>query len=462
MIAHIESERSVLGAMLKSSTATGTAIDRLRPDDFADPANREIFDAMLTLALSSRKIDLTTLDAELARRGKLEGVGGGAYLVELARAVPSAANVGAYIETVLQKARLREVMKIAEAINRRAQADGAEADKIIEQIESACWDITNRARQKDEGWITIEDAAMMAFEAAEREPDAIPTGFKELDDMLCGGLWKSELIIAGARPGMGKSAFLLASSLNAGRQGRKVGFFSLEMPPEQNGQRTLASTSLVPIGQQRMGPKALTEQNWAAMTAGLERLHDDQGGRFRLYRGTRLTVEKIAMLARHARERGELDMLVIDYLQLIQTTEKIQNKVDKLEYISTELKQLALELGIPILTASQIHRMSTEEKKRNPRAPTLDELRGSGALEQDADTVLLIHVPDDPNDATLNQLEKCSDTSPMARHKGIWNRASNAMARPMTVEVAKQRQGALGRTWCLFKGMTMRFCEDGV
>ena len=282
MIAHIESEKSVLGAMLKSPAAVGTATDRLRPDDFADPANREIFDAMLTLAFTSRKVDLITLDAELTRRGKLDMVGGGAYLVELTRMVPSAANVGAYIDIVLDKSKLRNVAKIAEAITRRTGADGADADKIIEQIETACWDIRNRARQRDEGWITMEEAVIMAYEMAEREPDAIPTGFKELDNFLCGGLWQGELIIVGGRPGKGKSSFMLASALNAAREGHKVGYFSLEMPPEQNGQRTLASASLVSISEQRKGPKHLTDQDWAAMSAGIERIHDSMDGRFRL------------------------------------------------------------------------------------------------------------------------------------------------------------------------------------
>ena len=454
MIAHIESEKSVLGAMLKSPAAVGTATDRLRPDDFADPANREIYDAMLTLAFSSRKVDLTTLDAELTRRGKLDMVGGGAYLVELMRMVPSASNVGAYIDIVLDKSKLRSVAKIAEAITRRTAADGADADKIIEQIEAACWDIRSRARQRDEGWITMEDAVLMAYEMAEREPDAIPTGFHELDDLLCGGLWKGELIIVGGRPGKGKSSFMLASALNAAREGHKVGFFSLEMPPEQNGQRTLASTSLVSISEQRKGPKHLTDQNWAAMSAGMERVHDSMNGRFKLYKGTRLTLEKISMIARHAKERGELDLLVIDYLQLMRTTEKIENAVERIGYISGELKQLALELDIPILTASQIRRQGAEERRKNPRAPMLDEMRGSGALEQDGDTVLLVHIPEDPDDATLKNLPE--------NHIGIMDRARTAFGFPFTVEVAKQRQGALGRTWCIFKGMTMRFIEDGV
>jgi replicative DNA helicase len=226
----------------------------------------------------------------------------------------------------------------------------------------------------------------------------------------------------------------------------------------QNGQRALASTSLVSINQQRRGPKYLTDENWASLAAGIERISDSMGGRFRLYKGTKLTLEKISMLARHARDRGELDLLVIDYLQLLKTSEKIANAVERIGYVSGELKQLALELEIPILTASQIRRQGAEDRRKNPRAPTLDELRGSGDLEQDADTVLLVHIPEDANDATVKQLEESSDN----KHRGILNRASNAYGMPMTIEVAKQRQGPLGRAWCIFKGVTMRFIQDGV
>ena len=359
VIANIESERAVLGAMLRSSTAVDTVIERLNPEDFADPANREIFSCMLTVSLSKNKVDFITLDAELTRRGRLNAVGGAQYIVELSRAVPSAMNVDAYIDIILEKSKLRGILAIAEAINRRAVVDGANVDRLIEQIENACMDITSHAQHRKEGWITIEEAALMAYEDAEKEPDAIPTGFAELDQMLCGGLWRSELIIAGARPGKGKSALMMAASLNAARLGHQVGYFSLEMHPKQNGQRALASTPLVGISKQRMGPKYLDDQEWAALSAGLERLSNDMGGRFKIYRGYKLTVEKIAKIARNAHDRGELDLLVIDYLQLMRSSEKFANKVELLGYLTGELKQLALELNIPILTASQIHRQST-------------------------------------------------------------------------------------------------------
>jgi len=451
MIAHYEAEQSVLGAMLRSNKATGTAIERLRPEDFADPAHREMFSAMLTIALGNRQVDLVTLDEELTRRGKLDAVGGAGYLIQVSQAVPSAANVGAYIDIVLEKANLRRLQAIAEAINRRTAEQDMTADQIIELIEGACNDITSRVQQKDAGWISGGEAAIMAFEAAEKKPDPIPTGFTELDEFLCGGLVKPELTIVGARPGKGKSAFLLTASINAAKKGKHVGYFSLEMSALQLGQRTLAATSLVSINRQRTG--SMTDKDWERMTEGLTEL--DESGisqHLHIYQSYGLTVERLASIAKHAVQRGEMDLLVVDYIQLLRTTEKTNAEHERLGTISKALKQLALALDIPILTAAQVRRQSQDDSKKGGRAPTLDELRGSGDLEQDADNVLLIHSPDNPDDPTIKRI--------IPKHQGIWERAQNAMGNPFTVEVAKQRQGANGRTWCLFKPMTMRFYDD--
>lgn len=453
MIAHYESEQSVLGAMLRSTTAVGTAIERLRPDDFADPAHREMFSAMLTIALGNRKVDLVTLDEELTRRGKLDAVGGAAKLVDVSHSVPSAANVDAYIDIVLEKANLRRLQMIAESINRKTAAEELTADQIIELIEGACNDITTRAAKKDSGWMTGGEAAILAFEAAEKSVTYIPTGFSELDDYLCGGLVAPELTIVGARPGKGKSAFLLAASMNAARKQHHVGYFSLEMSALQLGQRALASTSMVSISRQRKAE--LTDTDWERMNAGLIELTESGiTDHLHIYQGYGLTIERLANIARHAVERKEMDLLVLDYIQLLRTTEKTNAEHERLGTISKALKQLALTLNIPILTAAQVRRQSQDDSKKGGRAPTLDELRGSGDLEQDADNVLLIHTPDNPDDPTLKRIDP--------RHQGIWERSKNAMGSPFTVQIAKQRQGALGRTWCLFKPMNMRFYEDSV
>ena len=451
MISHPESEQSVLGAMFRSKTATGKALERLRPDDFADPVHREIFSAMMTVAYSRDVVDLTTVDAELTKRGKMDFIGGGERLISIMQCVPSAANIDAYISIVLEKANLRRLQMIAESINRKTAAQDITADQIIELVEGACNDITTRAQQHDKGWIQGGDAAILAFEAAERRETAIPTGFTELDGYLCGGLVRPELTIVGARPGKGKSAFLLSASMQAARAGFHVGYISLEMSAIQLGQRALAATSKVSITRQRMGE--LTDKDWERMNEGLVELNESGvSDHLHIYEGFGLTVERLANIARHAVQRGEMDMLVIDYIQLLKTVEKAQAEYERLGTISKALKQLALALNIPILTAAQVRRQSQDDTKKGGRAPTLDELRGSGDLEQDADNVLLIHAPTDPEDPTLKRIDPV--------HAGIWDRAQNAAGCPFTVEIAKQRQGQTARTWCIFKPMNMKFYDD--
>ena len=453
MLAHLESERSVLGAMLRSQTAVLKAVERLQPGDFSTAAHREIFTDMMAINFSNRKVDMVTLDAELTSRGKLDAVGGPEYLVELSRTVPSAVNVETYIDTVLETANNRRLQKIAEAINKAVSAGDRSADTIIESIDEACNDITTRSEKQGGGWMTGLDAIMMAFEAAESEEKRIPTGFKELDDKLCGGLVKGELTIVGARPGKGKSAFMLAAALSAVRDGFHVGLVSLEMSEVQIGQRILASSSMVGISRQRKGKNSITDEEWAAMSSGMERLGEDGIERLHILKGYGMTIERLGSIARHAKQRGELDLLVVDYIQLMGSTERTTNDVERLGRVSKGLKQLALALDIPILTAAQVRRQGADDRRAGGRAPTLDELRGSGDLEQDADNVFLIHSPESPEDKTLQML----DGSP---HQGIYERALFKKALPFTLEIAKHRQGPTGRTWCMFVPMVMRFVED--
>ena len=448
---HVESERSVLGAMLRSSKAALEAIESLKPTDFYNPANREIFDSMLELHLNSKRVDLTTVDAELTRRGKLANVGGAAYLIDLTDNVPSTANVGEYIKIVLEKSNLRRMLTMAETITRSAYSGSQNSSEIMEKAEATINEITTNAIRRDGGWISGAEAALAAYETAENTEDAIPTGFGELDDLLCGGLWNPEVTIVGARPGKGKSAFLLAASKNAARAKKHVCYFSLEMSAVQIGQRLLAGASGVSISKQRYGRARMEDKDWAALAEALPKLEPEREY-LHVYQSYGLTVEKLCGIARHAKERGMLDLLVIDYIQLLKTAEKTNSDFERLGVVSKGLKQLALTLDIPILTAAQVRRQNVGQERKGSRAPNLDELRGSGDLEQDADNVLLIHSPEDNDDETV---KKIADA-----HFGIIERAHYNGAVPFTVEIAKQRQGQTGRTWCLFKPKYMRFLED--
>ena len=448
----LSAENSVLGAMIRSGKAATIAAERLRVDDFSDAGNRAIFDAMLTLELGGRKIDLVTLDNELTNRNQMIAIGGSEKLIALAQNVPSSANVGAYIDIVLEQANIRRLRKIAEAITRKTMED-VTADKIIELIEGACNDITERTAQRDAGWVSGVEAAMQAFEAAEQRVRPIPTGFDDLDELMCGGLTKPELTIVGARPGKGKSALLLAVAMNAAKEKHHVGYFSLEMSAIQIGQRELATASLVGLTKQRHGRDRLTDEDWGMLSDGLAILGEEGAGDYlHIYQSYGLTLERLGNIARHAVQRGEMELLVLDYIQLLRTVEKTRADFERIGVISKGLKQLALSLDIPILTAAQVRRPGADESKRGGRAPTLDELRGSGDLEQDADNVLLIHSPSDQDDASLRNLPE--------EHAGIMERSYSAFANPFTIEVAKQRQGQTGRIWCLFKPQNMRFYPD--
>ena len=456
---NIDAERSVLGAAMQSPEAASKAVELLVPKDFSDRGHREIFDAILTLSLKSLPVDLQTVDGELERRGMLATVGGPEALIAIYRGVPSSANVEAYIRQVREQADRRRLGRLADAITSRV-GEGAESDRLIEMIEATCSDMVNR-RDRDAGWITLGDALLDAYAMAENPERFMETGFAELDETLCGGLRKGELTIVGARPGKGKSAFLLAAGLHMAEAGFNVGYFSLEMSTLQIAQRAQAAASGVSITRQRRGRDAMREEDWDLMAGGLERFGvSGIGERFHIYEAYGMTIERLSAIARHVVRRGEIDVIILDYLQLMQTAQRTNKDFERLGIVSRALKQLALQLDIPILTAAQVRRQDIDSAKRGGRAPTMDELRGSGDLEQDADNVLLIHTPDSPEDPTLKALP------PGNTHSGIWERALFAtqkacLVRPFTVEVAKQRQGATGRTWCLFMPALMRFAEDG-
>ena len=352
---------------------------------------------------------------------------------------------------VLEKSNLRRMLALAESIKRAAYSGEKTASTIMESTESVISEITTKATRRDGGWMSGAEAALSAYEAAESVDDAIPTGFGELDEMLCGGLWKPEVTIVGARPGKGKSAFLLAAAKNAARVKKNVCYFSLEMSAVQIGQRLLAGVSDVSISKQRYGRRKLEDKDWAALSVGLSKLRDE-GECLHVYQSYGLTIERLSTIARHAKERGMLDLLVVDYIQLLKTAEKTSSDFERLGIVSKGLKQLALALDIPILTAAQVRRQNSGQERKASRAPNLDELRGSGDLEQDADNVLLIHSPPDNDDETMKHIDE--------RHQGIIERAQVRSAVPFTVEVAKQRQGQTGRTWCLFMPKYMRFEKD--
>ena len=420
---HPASERSVLGAMLRSRNAAQIAVESLRPDDFYDPANREIFAAMQALADDSRPIDLVTLDEEMTRRGRLDAVGGTAYLIELSQYVPSSSNVEAYIKIVDQKATLRRLIAATESIMQDSYAGEKENAEILESAEKAIYDIT--MRKGGEELQPIQPVLISTFEKIEQlvknhgRIEGVPTGYTELDDLLT-GLHPGELVLVAGRPAMGKTSIGMNFVENAAiRAGKKAAVFSLEMPAEQLAMRMLCTEARVDMQKVRRG--AIDDDEWGKLADALVSI-----GPASIYVDCTpgITVPEVRSKARRLQLEHGLDVIMIDYLSLMSATGKTGSRQEEVSQISRTLKGLALELGVPVIALQQLSRAPTG---RANHRPMLSDIRESGAIEQDADVVMFIHREDyyDPETPEKNIAE---------------------------LIIAKQRNGSLGTVKLGWKG----------
>jgi len=400
---HAESERSVLGAMLRSKEGALLAMESLSKGDFYDPANSEIYDAMCYLAAQTRPIDFVTLDEELSRRGKLQTVGGSAYLAELSRAVPSASNIKAYIQIVDDKSTLRKLIRAADTILEDSYAAEKETQEILEAAEKAIYDI---AMRKGGAELTpIQQVLIATYEKIELlvknhgRIEGVPTGYTELDDTLT-GLHPGELILIAARPSMGKTSIGMNIVENAAiRAGKKAAVFSLEMPAEQLAMRMLCTEARVDMQRVRRGQ--IEDDDWiklcdAMIAIGPASIHVDAT--------PGITVPEIRSKARRLQLEHGLDLIMIDYLQLMSGSGRFGSRQEEVANISRSLKGLAGELGVPIIALSQLSRAPTG---RTNHRPVLSDIRDSGAIEQDADVVMFLHREDyyDPETAEKNIAE---------------------------------------------------------
>ena len=313
---HPEAERSVLGAMLRSNSASMLAMELLIAEDFYDPANREIFAAMCTLAASGRAIDIVTLDDELTRRGKLDAVGGSTYLIELSTGVPSAANIQAYISIVDEKSTLRKLINAAESILGECYAAEEETQDILENAEKSIYDITMRKGGQE--LQPIQPVLISTFEKIEElfknhgKIEGVPTGYTELDDLLT-GLHGGEMILIAARPAMGKTSIGMNFIENAAiRAGKSAAVFSLEMPSEQLAMRMLCTEALVDMQKVRRGQ--LSDDDWLRLSEAMIKI-----GPSNLYIDTSpgITVSEMRSKCRRLQLEHGLDVILIDYLSLM-------------------------------------------------------------------------------------------------------------------------------------------------
>ena len=425
-----EAERSVLGAMLRSSEASLLAIEALKAEDFYDPANREIFSAMCALAASGRAIDFVTLDEELTRRGKLDGVGGSAYLVELSANVPSTANVGAYIRIVDEKSTLRKLIAASESILKDCYSAQEETGDILEGAEKAIYDIT--MRKGGEQLQAIQPVLISTFEKIEElfknhgRIEGVPTGYTELDDLLT-GLHGGELVLIAARPSMGKTSIGMNFIENAAiRAGKAAAVFSLEMPAEQLAMRMLCTEALVDMQKVRRGQ--LSDEDWLRLSEAMIKI-----GPSSLYVDATpgITVSEMRSKARRLQLEHGLDVILIDYISLMTASGKFGSRQEEVAAISRALKALAIELNVPIIALQQLSRAPTG---RSNHRPVLSDIRDSGAIEQDADVVMFLHREEyfDPNTPDKNIAE---------------------------LIIAKQRNGSLGTVKLGWKGEFTKFLD---
>jgi replicative DNA helicase len=412
--ASVDAERSILGAILLDNHAYNEAVEKLVAADFALESHQRIFARIGELMDASRAVDIVTLAEELARRKEVESIGGVAYLASLTEGLPRRLSIEEYVRIVKDKSLLRQLINICSMSITRAADQSEDALEILNQAESDLLEVTEKGITR--GFAGIPEIVRDSFGTIDnlykegREVTGLATHFDEFDRMTS-GLQKSELTIIAARPSMGKTAWAINIAQNAAvRGGKTVAIFSLEMSKESLLRRMLASEALV--DSQKIQKGFLGRDDHEKLSSALERLvesHiyiDDTPG---------ISLTEMRAKARRLRQmQGGLDLIVIDYLQLMSASvpgpqqKRYENRTQEVSAISRGLKALAKEMNLPVIALSQLSRAS--EQRGGDKKPMLSDLRESGSIEQDADVVAFIHREsyynrDDPDPENENKAE---------------------------------------------------------
>jgi replicative DNA helicase len=428
----VEAEQAVLGGLMLNNDAWFNVADAITAKDFYRTQHQIIFEALAALANANEPLDAVTLSEALSSRGVLDKAGGIGYLAELAESTPGASNVVAYAQIVRERSTLRQLIGAANQIAESAfQPQGRPSSELLDMAESAVFRI-HEGRLRDGGPEFVVPLLARAVERIEklyanRSPvTGLPTGFDDLDRKTS-GLQPSDLIIVAGRPSMGKSSLamnLVEHALMTPGEGAVL-VFSMEMPADQLVMRTLSS--LGRIDQTRMRTGDMHDDDWPRFTSAVSQLKDKQ-----LYIDDTpaLTPNDLRTRARRvARESGGLRMIVVDYLQLMRSNEKADNRTGEISEISRSLKAIAKEMRCPLVALSQLNR--SLESRPNKR-PLMSDLRESGAIEQDADLILFIYRDDVYN--------------PESPDKGT-----------AEIIIGKQRNGPIGMVRLTFIGNLTKF-----
>lgn len=387
----LESEMAVLGSIMLRPEALNEIIDKIFVDSFYAEKHRIIYKAMLDLYNKNEPIDLLSVTTVLKEKNQLETVGGRNYISDLTSSVPASTNVKHYAGIVHKKHVLRKLVEAGEYMAETAFAESSEeVEDILDAVEKKVFAVTNTSGNQK--FVSIKQSLHETWEEIEKLQESkgklrgVPTGFPAIDNILA-GLQKSDLIILAARPSIGKTTLALDMARNAAtKHGASVAIFSLEMSANQLTQRMLAAEAKVNAWKLRTG-KLSTEQDFSALQEALSELSkakiyiDDQAGN---------SIMKMKSVARRMKSEHGLDLIVVDYLQLMVTSKNHDSMVNQVTEISRSLKSLARELDAPVLALSQLSR-AVESRGGKPR---LSDLRDSGSIEQDADVVMFIHRED--------------------------------------------------------------------
>jgi replicative DNA helicase len=385
----VGAEQALLGSIMIRPDGLYEVFDIVNPEDFYAEKHRKIYKTMLALQDKSEPIDVISITSVLKEKKQLEQIGGSGYLAELINLVPSSANIKHYAETVKKKSLLRLLIDSADSISEMGYSEEHDLDTIFDHAQKTIMNIGNFTKKN---FTRLKDTLVEAWDRFEKlsksdgELRGVPTGFRDLDSKLA-GLQKSDLIILAARPSMGKTSLAMDIARNAAcKFGKSVGIFSLEMSSQQLVDRMIASESQVDSWHLRTG-KIKEEADFDKIREALDRLAtapifiEDEPGN---------NITKMRAVCRKLKAEHGLDMIVVDYLQLMIPKKDSDSMVQMVTEISRSLKSLAREMDVPVLALSQLSR-AVEQRGGRPR---LSDLRDSGSIEQDADVVMFIHRED--------------------------------------------------------------------
>jgi replicative DNA helicase len=393
----VDAERSVLGGMLLSKDAIADVVEILRPGDYYYPANQLIHEAILDLYARGEPADPVTVSAELTKNGQLMRVGGATYLHTLISTVPTAANAGYYAQIVCERAILRRLVTAGTRIVQMGYdtASGSvgvvgSVDAVVDRAQAEVYEVTERRSSED--YTRIEDLLQPTWDELEQIMDrggvgtGIPTGFARLDE-ITNGMHAGQMITVAGRPGSGKSTLALDFARSASiKNGKPSVIFSLEMGKLEIMMRLLSAEASVPLANMRSGH--LNDQDWQRMARRSAELAEAP---LFVDDSPNLTMMEIRAKARRLRQRHDLQLIVIDYLQLMTSGKRVESRQQEVSEFSRAIKLLAKELEVPVVALSQLNR---GPEQRTDKRPMLSDLRESGSIEQDSDMVLLVHRED--------------------------------------------------------------------